>query len=167
VDLPDEKGGLLKDDKGGVVLSRVRTSVAGDRDAFTLPAVDVGVPPVPPTVQPKGVALPSFITSNDDFFGGKTLEQAPIYSVQGHLIYEFFPAFWAALDATYYAGGRTTIDGEKSQQLENVRMGVTGTLSLSRHHSIKLNGSTGVYHRTDSDFWAVGIAYQFRWGGGL
>ena len=30
-----------------------------------------------------------------------------------------------------------------------------------------LNGSTGVYHRTDSDFWAVGIAYQFRWGGGL
>ena len=109
----------------------------------------------------------TFFTSNDDFFGGKTLEQAPIYSVQGHLIYEFFPAFWAALDATYYAGGRTTIDGEKGQQLENVRVGATATLSLSRHHSIKLHGSTGAYHRTDSDFWAVGIAYQFRWGGGL
>ena len=32
------------------------------------PSVDVGAPPVPPTVQPKGVALPSFITSNDDFY---------------------------------------------------------------------------------------------------
>ncbi len=53
---------------GGVVLSRVRTSVAGDRDAFALPKVDVGAPPIPPTVQPKGVALPSFITSNDDFY---------------------------------------------------------------------------------------------------
>jgi DMSO/TMAO reductase YedYZ molybdopterin-dependent catalytic subunit len=52
----------------GVVLSRARTSVAGDRDAFALPAVDVAAPPIPPTVQPKGVALPSFVTSNDDFY---------------------------------------------------------------------------------------------------
>lgn len=52
----------------GVVLSRARTSVAGDRDAFALPPVDVQAPPIPPTVQPKGVALPSFVTSNDDFY---------------------------------------------------------------------------------------------------
>ena len=52
----------------GVVLSRARTSVSGDRDAFALPAADVGAQPIPPTVQPKGVALPSFITSNDDFY---------------------------------------------------------------------------------------------------
>jgi DMSO/TMAO reductase YedYZ molybdopterin-dependent catalytic subunit len=52
----------------GVVLSRARTSVAGDRDAFALPAVDVAAPPIPPTVQPKGVALPPFVTSNDDFY---------------------------------------------------------------------------------------------------
>ena len=109
----------------------------------------------------------TFFTKSDDFFGGKTLEQEPIYSVQGHLIYEFFPAFWAAFDATYYAGGRTTIDGEKGQQLENVRLGLTAALSLSRHQSIKLYGSTGVYNRTDSNFWAVGMAWQFRWGGGL
>ncbi len=109
----------------------------------------------------------TFFTNNDDFFGGKTLEQDPIYSVQGHLIYQFFPAFWAALDATYYAGGRTTIDGEKGPHPENVRLGLTAALSLSRHQSIKLYGSTGVYNRTDNDFWAVGIAWQYRWGGGL
>jgi DMSO/TMAO reductase YedYZ molybdopterin-dependent catalytic subunit len=53
---------------GGVVLSRLTSSVAGDRDAFALPRVDVGAPPVPPAVQPKGVALPSFVTSNADFY---------------------------------------------------------------------------------------------------
>ena len=42
--------------------------MSGDRDAFALPAADVGAQPIPPTVQPKGVALPSFITSNDDFY---------------------------------------------------------------------------------------------------
>jgi DMSO/TMAO reductase YedYZ molybdopterin-dependent catalytic subunit len=52
----------------GVVLTRSRSSVAGDRDAFALPEVDVGAPLIPPTVQPKGVALPSFITANDDFY---------------------------------------------------------------------------------------------------
>jgi hypothetical protein len=109
----------------------------------------------------------TFFTKNDDFFGGKTLEQDPIYSVQGHLIYEFFPAFWAAFDATYYAGGRTTIDGEKGPEPGNVRLGVTAALSLSRHQSIKLYGNTGIYNRTDNDFWAVGIAWQYRWGGGL
>jgi DMSO/TMAO reductase YedYZ molybdopterin-dependent catalytic subunit len=53
---------------GGVVLSRLMSSVASDRDAFALPGVDVGAPPVPPTVQPKGVALPSFVTTNADFY---------------------------------------------------------------------------------------------------
>ena len=85
----------------------------------------------------------TFFTKNDDFLDGKTLEQDPIYSVQGHLIYEFFPALWASLNATYYTGGRTTIDGEKSdEQPENVRLGVTAALSVSRHQSIKLYGST-------------------------
>ena len=28
----------------------------------------------------------TFFTTNDNFLGGKTLEQGPIYSVQGHLI---------------------------------------------------------------------------------
>jgi DMSO/TMAO reductase YedYZ molybdopterin-dependent catalytic subunit len=53
---------------GGVVLSRLTSSVAGDRDAFALPRLDVAAPPVPPAVQPKGVALPSFVTSNADFY---------------------------------------------------------------------------------------------------
>jgi Putative MetA-pathway of phenol degradation len=111
----------------------------------------------------------TFFTTNDDFFGGKSLQQDPIYSVQGHVIYQFFPAFWTAFDATYYTGGQTTIDGEKSPgpRPANVRLGLTAALSVTRHQSIKLYGSTGVYNRTDNDFWAVGIAWQYRWGGGL
>ncbi len=36
----------------------------------------------------------AFFTNNDDFLDGKTLEQDPIYSVQGPLIYEFSLAVW-------------------------------------------------------------------------
>ena len=62
---------------GGVVLSRLLSSVSGDRDAFTLPRVELAALPVPPTVQPKGVALASFITSNDDFYRIDTALSVP------------------------------------------------------------------------------------------
>src|SRR5207249_11263281 len=89
----------------------------------------------------------TFFTNNDGRLRGKTLEPDPIYSLQGHLIYASSHALWAAFDATYYTGGRTTIDGEKGERLENVRLGLTTALSVSRHRSIKLFGSAGGYSR--------------------
>jgi DMSO/TMAO reductase YedYZ molybdopterin-dependent catalytic subunit len=62
---------------GGVVLSRMLSSVSGDRDAFALPQIDVAAPAVPPAVQPKGVALPSFVTSNADFYRIDTALSVP------------------------------------------------------------------------------------------
>jgi DMSO/TMAO reductase YedYZ molybdopterin-dependent catalytic subunit len=62
---------------GGAVLSRLTTSVAGDRKAFTLPKIDVAAPSVPPAVQPQGVALPSFVTGNGDFYRIDTALSVP------------------------------------------------------------------------------------------
>jgi Putative MetA-pathway of phenol degradation len=109
----------------------------------------------------------TFFTNNNNFLGGRTFAQDPIFSMQGHLIYEFFPALWGALDATYYGGGRTTIDGEKGEQLGHARLGATVALSVSRNNSIKLYGSNGIYSRSGDNFLATGVAWQFRWGGGL
>ena len=52
----------------GAVITRLTSSVAGDRRQFALPEVDVPAPPIPPTVQPKNVDLPSFVTANPDFY---------------------------------------------------------------------------------------------------
>ena len=110
----------------------------------------------------------TFYTDNDDFLGDKTRTQDPIYSVQGHVIYSFGHGIWAALDGTYYMGGRTTVDGVKGDDRQgNTRVGATVALPVSRHHSIKLYASHGVSTRTGSDFDTVGMAWQFRWGGGL
>jgi DMSO/TMAO reductase YedYZ molybdopterin-dependent catalytic subunit len=61
----------------GVVVSRLASSVAGDRKTFALPAVARPAPPVPPAVQPPGVALPSFVTSNADFYRIDTALSVP------------------------------------------------------------------------------------------
>jgi hypothetical protein len=54
-----------------------------------------------------------FFTANNKYLRTSALEQYPIGAVQGHIAYNFRPRIWAAFDAVYYAGGRTTIDGVK------------------------------------------------------
>ncbi|HYE34511.1 transporter [Methylocaldum sp.] len=111
----------------------------------------------------------TFYTDNTEFFPGhQTRSQDPIYAVQGHLIYSFGANIWGSLDGTYYAGGSTSIDGGPHRNLqENTRIGATLALPISRNHSVKLYGSTGVSTRTGSNFDLVGIAWQYRFGGGL
>jgi hypothetical protein len=120
------------------------------------------------------IAGVSLFTDNDDFFGGKTRAQAPLYSLQGHVIYHFPRGLWAALDATYYAGGRTTLDGvAQDTRLESIRVGLTLAIPVDRHFSVKVYGNTGVYSRGGAsarlgkDFDVLGMAWQYRWGGGL
>ena len=107
-------------------------------------------------------------THNDDYFGGNHLEQAPIYSAQANLSYEFPGHVWAALGYTYYTGGRTTIDGvHKDDELGNSRVGLTVSIPIDRHYSIKFNASTGVVTRIGTGFDVVGFVVQYRWGAGL
>jgi hypothetical protein len=112
-----------------------------------------------------GVAL---FTRNDEYFGARTREQDPIASTQLHLIYEFQGGTWLAVNGTYYAGGRTTIDGVRQPgELGNSRLGATLALPLDRQHSIKLHASKGVSVRFGEDFSTVGLAWQYRWSGGV
>ncbi len=109
----------------------------------------------------------TFYTTNDDFFGGRTLERDPLYAVQGHVIYQTRWGVWAALDATYYTGGRTTIDGKRGEQSENLRLGATVAIPIDRRNSLKLYGSTGAISRAGGNFDTLGIAWQYRWGAGF
>jgi hypothetical protein len=107
-------------------------------------------------------------TINHDYYLDKTQSQKPIYSLQGHIDYSFRGGMWVALDGTYYWGGRTTIDNIQGNNLQqNSRLGITYSLPLGIHYSLKLNFSSGVSTRTGSDFDMITLLWQYRWGGGL
>jgi hypothetical protein len=107
-------------------------------------------------------------TDNRNFLDGKTRAQAPLYSVQGHVIYSLPYGIWVGVDGTYYTGGRTTIDGVEDDDVQqNSRLGVTIALPVDRHHAVKLYASTGASTRVGGDFDTAGIIWQYRWGGGL
>jgi hypothetical protein len=113
-------------------------------------------------------AAASLYTDNRDFFGGNTRSQDPLYSIQGHTIYNFSSGIWGSLDATYFAGGRSRLNGTLSNDLQqNWRVGGTLALPVDIHDSIKLYASRGLSARTGNSYDLIGLAWQYRWGGGL
>jgi len=102
-------------------------------------------------------------TDNDDFLG-MTREQAPIVSTEFHLIKRFRPGFWAALDVTYYAGGRTSVDGNRLADLQrNARIGGTLTFPFKQGHAIRGSYSTGVVTASGGDFQIFAASYVYIW----
>ena len=103
-------------------------------------------------------------SSNPDFFGGQHRDQAPIFAQQAHLLVRLVRGVFVAVDATYYGGGRTTVDHvEKDDALSSARLGGTLVVPLGPSYSVKVYGSTGVWTRFGSDFDTVGAALQYRW----
>ncbi len=110
----------------------------------------------------------TFFSRNDDFFGGQIVDQDAMYSTQANLSVDFGRGIWAALGATYYWGGQTTVDGvPQDNALGNSRLGLTLALPIDRHYSLKLNASSGISTRTGTSFDTVGLVLQYRWGAGL
>jgi hypothetical protein len=84
------------------------------------------------------------------------------------VIYAFRSGVWASVDATYFAGGRTTLNGVLNNNLQqNWRIGATLALPVDRENSIKFYASNGVSARTGNSYELLGVAWQYRWGGGL
>ncbi len=109
-----------------------------------------------------------FFTDNNDYYGGRKQEQDLVSTSQMNVIYSFGRGFWAAVSGTYDYGGRTSIDGVPSDDLQsNWRTGATFSMPVNRNNSIKLYASSGVSTRTGSDYDLYGIAWQYRWGNGL
>lgn len=104
-----------------------------------------------------------FFTANTDFLG-QTRTQDPIGSIQAHLSYNFPNRMWLALDANFFTGGRTAIDGTDNIDLQrNSRIGLTLSLPLGGPHSLKLSGQTGAYTSLGGDFDLLQVMYQLRW----
>lgn len=116
----------------------------------------------------EGAAAVTLYTDNQDFYGGNMRAQDPLYSIQGHVIYAFSGGAWASADANYFSGGRTTLNGELRNDLQqNWRVGGTLALPVGRYNSIKFAASSGVSARTGNSYDLIAVAWQHRWGGGL
>lgn len=115
-----------------------------------------------------------FFTTNHEYWshnsfypGARSQSQAPIGSSEGHLSYDVKPRLWISLDGNFWYGGRTSVNGvENSQTLQkNSRIGVTASVPVSKHQSLKFSYSRGSYVTFGGDFQNVSAAWQYSWLG--
>ncbi|HEY4212518.1 MAG TPA: transporter [Steroidobacteraceae bacterium] len=112
----------------------------------------------------EGYAGVWLFTDNTDYLSGMRRKQDPISSLQAHVSYTFRPQLWAAFDATYYSGGRTTVDDVgKGDRQANSRVGVTVSIPAGAHQSLKLSWSDGATTRVGTDFSVYALAWQYTW----
>jgi hypothetical protein len=104
-----------------------------------------------------------FFTDNDQFLG-TTREQSSIVSTEFHLVKRIRPGFWAALDANFYFGGRTTVGGDVRADLQrNSRVGATLAFPFYRSHAIRGSFSFGAVTESGGDFRTATVSYLYVW----
>ena len=115
-----------------------------------------------------------FYTRNPEFFSRnawvpytRSLTQEPILAFERHLSYDVKPRFWVSLDANFWYGGRTSLNGVENPATlqQNSRLGVTGSVPLTRRQSIKVSYSHGTYIRFGGDFHNLSVAWQYAFVG--
>jgi len=104
-------------------------------------------------------------TTNETYYPGNAVrEQEPMGTFQGHLSYNFTRQMWAALDATFYVGGRTTISGlVREDRQANTRVGGTFAFPVGRRHSVKLAVARGAIIRYGANFTTFSVGWQSAW----
>jgi hypothetical protein len=115
-----------------------------------------------------------FFTTNPEFFshnpfshGINTQSESPVGSFEWHLSYDFKPRLWVSLDANYWFGGSTALNGVSSPSTEqrNSRVGLTASIPLSKHQSLKLSYNDGAYILYGGNYRNLSVAWQYSWIG--
>jgi hypothetical protein len=99
-------------------------------------------------------------TENNAFYpSNATRTQDPLVAIQAHVSYDFQPLMWAALNATFYAGGLTSVNGiKKNDRQQNMRLGGTFVLPVWKRHTVKLSCSAGAVVRSGANFTFTRVA---------
>jgi len=106
-------------------------------------------------------------TSNYSFYPGSSeRSQEAMGAFQAHISYNITPRLWVAYNATYYVGGRSSIDGiYNDDRQNNTRIGLTAVIPVGKSNSLKFAASTGAVVRVGQDFTTFSLGWQHSWFG--
>jgi hypothetical protein len=111
-----------------------------------------------------------FYTNNPQSYSPpipKPQSQQPIGTFEGHLSYDVKPRLWCSLDGNFWFGGVTSLRGiaNPTTRQTSSRIGVTASVPLSRHQSMKISYNDGAYTRFGGNYHTVSVAWQYSWIG--
>jgi len=108
---------------------------------------------------------PEFFSRNAYVPGVQSQTQDPVAVIETHLSYDVRPRMWISLDANFWRGGATSLNGVENPATlqQNSRVGITGAFPITRHQSLKLSYTRGAYIRFGGDYQILSAAWQYSW----
>jgi hypothetical protein len=110
---------------------------------------------------------PEYFSRNQYFPGVRSQTESPVYAFETHLSYDVRPRLWISLDANFWSGGDTSVNGVSNPvtHQKSSRVGVTASIPITTHHSIKISYSDGAYVRYGGNYRALSASWQYAWFG--
>jgi hypothetical protein len=101
-------------------------------------------------------------STNRSYYPARAVKrQDPVLAIQGHVSYALPRRSWLAVNATWFAGGETRVDGVPNPDLQrNTRLGATLSVPIVGQQSIKFSYSTGTATRRGSDLNTFNATWQ-------
>jgi hypothetical protein len=109
--------------------------------------------------------LPSVwaFTDNSDYMGQK-LSTNPMFELEAHLTRDLTDKFWASLDTTWFAGGKSSVNGVSGDSLNNVGVGFTLGYQLSDNLSLTAGYMATVNDSAPTDLRMDGFRISITYG---
>lgn len=104
---------------------------------------------------------------NNEFWDGNSLEQEPLWFMQGHIIYSFRPGLWASISAGYGYGGRSEVNDIPKTDYRRTRyMALSFGVPINRNQGLKFAWFTSDTNvDVGSNFDSFIAAWSINWGG--
>ena len=104
-----------------------------------------------------------FFAPNDDYVGHR-LTTDPMFQLDAHLTRDFAEHFWAALDFTWYFGGRSSIDGVAGKMLNNPGVGLTLGYAVNENLSLTFGYKSTIMDNDPEDLRMSGFMVSLVYG---
>ena len=101
---------------------------------------------------------------NTDYVG-QTLKTDPLFQLDAHLTRDFTETLWGAIDASWYSGGRASVNGVQGQKLNNIAIGLTLGYAVNSNLNLTLGYKSTIGDSAPTDLRMDGfmVTLVFGW----
>jgi hypothetical protein len=100
---------------------------------------------------------------NTDFVG-QTLKTDPLFQLDAHLTRDFTETLWGAIDASWYSGGRASVNGVPGDKLNNIAIGLTLGYAVNSNLNLTLGYKSTIGDSAPSDLRMDGFMLTLVYG---
>jgi hypothetical protein len=100
---------------------------------------------------------------NTDYVG-KTLKTDPLFQLDAHLTRDFTESLWGAIDASWYSGGRATVNGVPGEKLNNLGVGLTLGYTVNSNLNLTFGYKSTIGDSAPSDLRMDGFMVTLVYG---